>query len=111
MGDSEGPGITADHRPDRRSLHGQNRAGQGDGYADVGGFCKDASLDEALRHGRVLTPGRYISVERLEDDGEPFANKMERLFAKPSDQQSGGARLDAAVTDNLAALVFGGGKA
>ncbi len=55
--------------------------GQGEGYADVPGFCKSASLEEIRKHGHVLTPGRYVGAEPQEDDGEPFEDKMARLTA------------------------------
>ena len=35
---------------------------EGDGYADVPGFCKSVALDEVRRHGHVLTPSRYFGV-------------------------------------------------
>jgi type I restriction enzyme M protein len=50
-------------------------------YADVPGFCKSAPLEEVRKHGHVLTPGRYIVAEAMEDDGEPFEEKMKRLTA------------------------------
>jgi Fic family protein len=30
----------------------------------------------------VLTPGRYVGTEAVEDDGEPLAQKMARLVAR-----------------------------
>ena len=78
-----------------------------DGYADVPGFCKSAALDEVRRHGHVLTPGRYVGVEPQSDDGEPFEAKMTRLVAELRAQQAEGARLDAAIAENLEALGFG----
>ena len=30
-------------------------------------------------HGHVLTPGRYVGAEGVEDDGVPFAEKLEGL--------------------------------
>ena len=79
----------------------------GDGYADVPGFCKSAALDEVRRHGHVLTPGRYVGAEPQADDGEPFEAKMTRLVAELRAQQAEGARLDAAIAENLEALGFG----
>ncbi len=81
--------------------------GREDGYADVPGFCRSVALEEVGRHGHVLTPGRYVGVEPQAEDGEPFAEKMERLEAELSDQQAEAARLDAAINENLRALGFG----
>ena len=77
-----------------------------DGYADVPGFCKSAPLDEVRKHGHVLTPGRYVGAEPQEDDGEPFEAKMKRLVAELQAQQEEGAKLDAAIAENLKALGF-----
>ena len=52
--------------------------------------------------------GRYVGVEPQEDDGEPFEDKMARLVAELREQQAEGARLDAAIAENLAAMGFGG---
>ena len=48
-------------------------------YEDVPGFRYSATLDDIRAHDYVLTPGRYVGVEDLEDDDEPFEEKMERL--------------------------------
>jgi len=78
-------------------------------YADVPGFCKSASLADIRRHGHVLTPGRYVGAAPQADDGEPFEDKMKRLVADLRTQQAEGARLDAAIAENLERLGFGGG--
>src|SRR5438876_8385627 len=41
-------------------------------YANVAGFCKSATTGEIAQHGYVLTPGRYVGTEEVEDAGEPF---------------------------------------
>ena len=79
-------------------------------YEDLLGFCRSAPLDEVRRHGHVLTPGRYVGAEPQLDDGEPFETKMRRLVAELREQQAEGARLDAAIAENLSALGFDSSK-
>jgi type I restriction enzyme M protein len=45
---------------------------------DIAGFCKSATTAEIAAHGHVLTPGRYVGAEEVEDDGDPFEEKMSR---------------------------------
>lgn len=82
---------------------GEKDAGE---YADVPGFCKSATLDEVRKHGYVLTPGRYVGAEAEEDDGEPFEEKMQRLVATLREQQTEGAKLDAAIAASLTELGY-----
>ena len=83
----------------------------GSGHADVPGFCRSAPLDEVRRHGHVLTPGRYVGAPPRNDDGEPFDHKMKQLVAQLREQQAEGARVDAAISENLKALGFWSGEA
>ena len=76
-------------------------------YADVPGFCKAATTDEIAGHGFVLTPGRYVGAEDVEDDGEPFEEKMKRLTAKLEEQLKEGARLEKAIRASLRSLTDG----
>jgi type I restriction enzyme M protein len=85
----------------------RGEAGAGE-YADVPGFCKSATLDEIRKHGHVLTPGRYVGAADVEDDGEPFAEKMLRLSALWREQRAAAAKLDAAIEGNLKSLGFTG---
>jgi type I restriction enzyme M protein len=78
-----------------------------DTYQDIPGFCKSATTEEIAAHGFVLTPGRYVGAEEIEDDGEPFAEKMARLTEKLEEQFAESARLEAAIRDNLRGLGYG----
>lgn len=75
-------------------------------YKDVPGFCKAATIDEIRKHGHVLTPGRYVGAEVVEDDGELFEKKMARLTATLKGQFTESARLEAEIRKNLDALGF-----
>ena len=72
------------------------------------GFCKAATLDDVRGHGHVLTPGRYVGAEEVEDDGEPFDEVMARLAETLREQQAEAAKLDAAIAANLKELGYGG---
>ena len=76
-------------------------------YADVSGFCMAAKLDDIRKHGYVLTPGRYVGAEAVEDDGEPFEEKMKRFAAMLREQQKEAAKLDSAIAANLKELGYG----
>jgi type I restriction enzyme M protein len=70
-------------------------------YEDIPGFCKAATLDEVRQHNHILTPGRYVGAAEVEDDGEPFEEKVERLTAQLEEQFAESARLEATIRENL----------
>jgi type I restriction enzyme M protein len=73
-------------------------------YADVAGFCKSATTKEIASHGYVLSPGRYVGAEEVEDDGDPFEEKMPRLVAELHAQFTESAKLEQSINKNLAAF-------
>ena len=77
-------------------------------YEDVPGFCKSATTAEIAAHGHVLTPGRYVGAEEVEDDGDPFEEKMPRLVAELDAQFAESAKLEQAIKANLRELGYGG---
>ena len=66
------------------------------------------STEEIAGHGYVLTPGRYVGAEEIEDDGEPFDEKMPRLTATLFEQFTESAKLEKAIRENLKGLGYGG---
>ncbi len=78
----------------------------GNPYEDTPGFCKSVTADEIAKHDFVLTPGRYVGAAAEEDDGEPFADKMERLTGLLKTQFGESDRLEAEIKANLAGLGF-----
>jgi type I restriction enzyme M protein len=77
-------------------------------YSNIAGFCYSAKLEEVEKHGFVLTPGRYVGAEELEDDGIPFEEKMQTLSATLYDQFAESAKLESTITANLKGLGYGG---
>ncbi|WP_423225448.1 type I restriction-modification system subunit M [Candidatus Amarolinea aalborgensis] len=82
----------------------ENRRSKIENYQDIPGFCKAAALADVRANGHVLTPGRYVGAEAVEDDGEPFEEVMARLVETLRGQQAEAARLDAAIAANLELL-------
>jgi type I restriction enzyme M protein len=83
---------------------GEKDAGK---YEDVPGFCKSASAAEMASHDFVLTPGRYVGAAEIEEDGEPFGQKIERLTATLDEQFADSARLEKRIRANLKGLGYG----
>jgi type I restriction enzyme M protein len=91
-----------------RTYHAwRGEEGAGD-YADEAGFCKAAKLEDIEKHGHVLTPGRYVGAAAVEDDGEPFGDKMQRLTADLQAQFAESGSLEARISANLEGLGYGG---
>ena len=70
-------------------------------YESVLGFCKTVVLDEIRQQDYVLTPGRYVGAEVVEEEGEPFEEKMVRLTETLKEQFAESARLNEAIKRNL----------
>jgi type I restriction enzyme M protein len=82
---------------------GQKNAGE---YQDTPGYCRSVKLAEIAEHGHVLTPGRYVGAEAVEDDDEVFADKMLALTEKLGEQMSKGAELDQLIRQKLGGLGY-----
>lgn len=80
---------------------GEKEAGK---YADVAGFCAGVAKKDVEAHQYVLTPGRYVGAEDVENDGEPFEEKMPRLVAKLREHFAEGRRLETAIEKSLTGL-------
>lgn len=82
--------------------------GEADGetYADIPGYCRSVPLAEIAQHGHVLTPGRYVGAEAVEEDDEAFADKMQKLTEKLGEQMAKGAELDALIRQKLGGLGY-----
>ena len=75
-------------------------------YQDVQGFCKSADIKEVRGHEYILTPGRYVGIEEVEDDGEPFDEKMIRLTEELAEMFVKSHHLEEAIKQRLGAIGY-----
>lgn len=80
--------------------------GEGGEYDDVAGYCRSVPVSEIAEHGYVLTPGRYVGAEEVEDDDEAFAVKMQHLTEKLGEQMAKGVELDSLIKIKLGSLGY-----
>jgi len=80
--------------------------GEGDIYQDIPGYCRSVKLAEIAEHGYVLTPGRYVGAEAVEDNDEDFADKMQTLTEKLGEQMTKGVELDQLIRQKLGGLGY-----
>jgi type I restriction enzyme M protein len=76
----------------------------GEGYEDVAGFCKSASLEEIEKNGFVLTPGRYVGANIQPDSDDEFKEKITNLTSQLLSLTSKSQSLDSEISENLREL-------
>ena len=75
-------------------------------YADVAGYCASVKLEDIGKNGYVLTAGRYVGAEDIEDTDEDFAIAMATLTERLSQQLTEGLELDRLIKQNLQGLGY-----
>ncbi len=74
----------------------------GDGeYKDVLGLCKVASLTDIEEKGWSLTPGAYVGVAPVEDDGVNFEDRMTEIHRELLSLQAESNDLMDAISQNM----------
>ena len=80
--------------------------GLGDGYADVPGLCRAATLADIEAQGWSLNPGRYVGVAPGEDlSDEDFKQKLEELNEELEVLNSEARELESTIAQNVAELL------
>lgn len=83
-----------------------NWRSKGGKYEDKKGFSKAAKIDEVEKNGFVLTPGRYVGTEIIEEDDEEFSEKMKRLTSELDQQFKQSKELEQKIKENLKKVGF-----
>ena len=79
---------------------------QQDDYQDIAGYCRSATIEEIVKNDFVLTPGRYVGAPDVEEDAEPFDEKMRRLTSTLKTQFAESAELEKAIRENLKGIGY-----
>ena len=80
-----------------------NRFGTGE-YKDILGLCKLAGRAEIAEKGYSLTPGAYVGVAPVEDDGVDFAARMAEIHSELLTLQSESNELMDTISKNMKEL-------
>ncbi|MBQ3067476.1 MAG: SAM-dependent DNA methyltransferase [Oscillospiraceae bacterium] len=70
-------------------------------YEDVLGLCKLATIDEIEEKGWSLTPGAYVGVAPVEDDGVDFAERMAEIHRELLSLQAESNDLMDTISQNM----------
>jgi type I restriction enzyme M protein len=99
--------LAAEQSTIENYLKESGERGEPEGYEDIPGFCKTATIDEIRENGYILTPGRYVGMEEIEDDGESFEEKMERLTTELAKLFKESRELEEEIRKNLEGIGYG----
>jgi type I restriction enzyme M protein len=80
--------------------------GEGGKYEDVKGFCQGAIIEDIRKHGHILTPGRYVGAEDVEEDEEAFEEKMKKLTSELAEQFEKSGELEKRIKKNLKSVGY-----
>jgi type I restriction enzyme M protein len=78
----------------------RGEANAGD-YRDIAGFCRTATTEDIVKQGHILTPGRYVGTEEVEDDGRDFTEKFAELQLELEKCFQAAEVLSAEIRNNL----------
>ena len=73
---------------------------------DIKGFCAVVNTQEVEKQDFILTPGRYVGIEVVEEDGEPFDEKMNRLTSELSEMFIKSRELESEIREKLGAIGY-----
>lgn len=70
------------------------------------GYSASATIEEIKENDYILTPGRYVGIEAIEDDGIPFEEKMEDLTLELSELFQESHELEDEIRDGMQVIGY-----
>jgi len=83
------------------------RGAGGEGYVDVPGLCKVATIEEIKAQGWSLNPGRYVGVADGEEDDFDFRERLVKLNAELDLLNAEARELEEGIGENVVKLLEG----
>ena len=83
------------------------RGAGGEGYIDVPGLCKVATIDEIKAQSWSLNPGRYVGVADREEDDFDFRERLEGLNEELELLNAEARKLEMKISVNISELLGG----
>jgi type I restriction enzyme M protein len=74
---------------------------------DEKGFCAVKTIEDIAQQDFILTPGRYVGIADVEEDDEPFEEKMQRITGELSKLFEESNQLQDQIKKNLEAIGYG----
>ena len=72
---------------------------------EIPGFCRAATIEEIREHNYALTPGRYVGMEKPEEQDESFEVRMPELIQKLEDEFEQARMLEEQIKTNLSRII------
>lgn len=76
-------------------------------YKNEAGLNQVATLEEVRKNEYILTPGRYIGLAEIEEDSEPFEQKMDCITSELSEQFAKSKELEEQIRKSLEGIGYG----
>ena len=70
------------------------------------GFCAAVTKADIAKQDYILTPGRYVGIADVEEDDEPFEEKMARLTSELGKMFEESNRLQEQIKKNMEAIGY-----
>ena len=74
-------------------------------YTDIEGLCKIVTLDEVKDNDYSLTPGRYVGVSSVEDDGVDFKSRLLEIHSDLEKLNNEAHELENIININIKSLL------
>jgi type I restriction enzyme M protein len=75
-------------------------------YENVTGYCKVVTIEDIEKKHFSLNPGMYVGTDKIDEDGEPFSDKMKRLTMEYDRLTKESTKLDKEIRKNLKEIGF-----